>query len=111
MYNKNNEWTKINDFSESSGQEDFSDQEIKFQMKSIKKPLERPRSTVSIPSKCHNFTLIKDPEIRLEYHLPNCPEKYLLPIRFPLLYNKIVNSLNKSSRIKNQENSNETKVF
>jgi hypothetical protein len=100
MHSKNSDWIKINDCSDT--EEEISDHEIKASKKPIRVPVERPRSAVSIPSKCHSYTLVKCPEIRLEYQLPNSPEKYLLPIRFPALYNKIVNNLFKSRR-KNDE--------
>ena len=55
--------------------------------------VERSRTPSSIPSRIRNYALIKYPEIQLEYQLPNCPEKYLLPIRFPALYKNIITSL------------------
>jgi hypothetical protein len=55
--------------------------------------VERTRTPNSIPSKTGQYRLVKYPEISLEYQLPNCPERYLLPIRFPILYENIVNSL------------------
>ena len=55
--------------------------------------VERSRTPSSIPSRIRNYALIKYPEIHLEYQLPNCPEKYLLPIRFPALYKNIITSL------------------
>ena len=92
MHSKSNEWKKLTDYSDTD--EETSDQEIRQARRPTRLPVERPRTPNSIPSKCQSYTLIKGPEIHFEYQLPNCPEKYLLPVRFPALYSKIVASLN-----------------
>jgi hypothetical protein len=56
--------------------------------------LNRTKSANSIPSK-NRYSLAKYPNLSLEYELPNSPEKYLIPIRFPNLYKNIVKSLSK----------------
>ncbi len=55
--------------------------------------LERPRTANSIPNKNGKYVFVKAPELNLEYQLPNSPEKYLLPVRFPKLYSKIIKSI------------------
>lgn len=55
--------------------------------------VERSRTPSSIPSKCQRYKLVPYPQIVLEYQMPNSPEKYLLPIRFPRLFHNIVRSL------------------
>jgi hypothetical protein len=59
--------------------------------------IQRPRTANSIPNKT-SFMFIKAPEINLEYQLPNSPEKYLLPIRFPILYSNIINSVKRMNK-------------
>lgn len=38
------------------------------------------------------------PNLLIEYQMPCSPEKYLLPIRFPLMYEKIVRNLLKNNK-------------
>ena len=56
--------------------------------------VERPRTANSIPNKS-NYMFQKAPELNLEYGVPNSPEKYLLPVRFPKLYGLILKSIKK----------------
>ena len=56
--------------------------------------VERPRTANSIPNKS-GFMFQKAPELNLEYGIPNSPEKYLLPVRFPKLYGLILKSIKK----------------
>ena len=54
---------------------------------------ERSHTPSSIPHMGRSYQLVQYPVINLEYQIPDCPERYLLPIRFPKLYQRIVSSL------------------
>ncbi len=85
------------DFSDSNEDELASDCETKqhSSQSAIKLPLHRLRTPCSIPSKHQKYVLVEMPQIHLEYSLPDKKEKCLLPIRFPILYGKIITSLTK----------------
>ena len=84
--------SKIIDFTDSEEEEEFAlqnEQALKF----TRFQLDRPRTANSIPNKNGKYVFIKAPQLNLEYQLPNSPEKYLLPIRFPKLYSKILRGI------------------
>lgn len=74
----------------------------------------RPRSTAIEPRKLRTSNSIPykptpletsekqkslvSPSLLITYRLPNSPEKYLLPIRFPILYANIIKNLLKRSK-------------
>jgi hypothetical protein len=63
----------------------------------VKIPVERPRTANSIPNKS-GYVFVKAPQLKLEYQLPNSTEKHLLPIRFPILYANVLNSIKKYNK-------------
>lgn len=87
--------SKLIDFSDSEEEEEeFNQTSNDNAMLKFKQfQLERPRTANSIPCKNGKYVFIKAPQLNLEYQLPNSPEKKLLPIRFPKLYNKIIKSI------------------
>ncbi|CAF0852544.1 unnamed protein product, partial [Brachionus calyciflorus] len=78
-----------------SDKEDIETSKALVLRKRIKSSTTRSRTPSSIPSKRKYYNLFEYPEINLEFQLPDSPEKYLLPIRFPILYSKIIKSLSK----------------
>lgn len=94
--------SKIIDFTDSEEEEEFAlqnDQALKFS----RFQLDRPRTANSIPNKNGKYVFIKAPQLNLEYQLPNSPEKYLLPIRFPRLYSKILRGIQMYNKKLEQE--------
>ena len=85
--------SKIIDFSDSDEEDEEFNTNTDTYLKFSRFQLERPRTANSIPSKNGKYVFIKAPQLNLEYQLPNTPEKYLLPVRFPKLYNKIVREI------------------
>lgn len=50
-------------------------------------------------SKQRTAVNMKSPSLLIEYNIPSSPEKYLLPIRFPVLYNNIIRNLLKNKAV------------
>ena len=84
-------WGKITEYTDTESEVEKTYIEMNKPMKRLNN--KRTRSANSIPSKTRRYGLVKYPQINLEYYLPNCPEKYLLPVRFPYLYKKIMKSI------------------
>lgn len=53
----------------------------------------------SLDSRISNRSEKDEPSIQVEYRIPNSPEKYLIPIRFPIMYANIINYLKYRSLI------------
>ncbi len=88
--------SKLIDFSDSEEEEEEFNNLTSNENATLKYnrfQLVRPRTANSIPCKNGKYVFIKAPQLNLEYQLPNSPEKHLLPIRFPKLYNKIIKSI------------------
>jgi len=86
-------------FKTSPSKNDANDSEndyAKFSKKSASKlSIERSRTPTSIPliDRSAHQNIKKYPQLNLELRLPQYPEKYLLPIRFPILYQNIISNL------------------
>lgn len=69
------------------------------------------RSPQSIPSKCTRYKLLSMPEIKFEYKIPGFPERYLLPIRFPNLNNRILSSIARLKSARARARRDEERLF
>jgi hypothetical protein len=93
-------WNRLDEVTDTENDDDDEDKNDKEKKRKRLKELQnsRARSANSIPEKLRSYAFVKYPQIDMEYCLPNSPEKYLLPVRFPALYEKILRSI---YRIKN----------
>ncbi len=85
--------SKLIEFSDSEEEDEEFTANTENYLKFERFQLERPRTANSIPNKNGKYIFMKAPELNLEYQLPNSPEKHLLPVRFPVLYSKIIKSI------------------
>jgi hypothetical protein len=88
-----NKFPGVTDTEDEEDEDDDNDEDNAGRKSRVFVRPEPARSTNSIPSRMRRYALVKYPQIDMEYRLPNSPEKYLLPVRFPIMYKKILSSI------------------